>query len=55
MAEEHPDVTAGSSNNYQNWEVCDPERWVPYDYVCVRVDSRVETIFLSALRVETIW
>lgn len=40
MAEEHPDVTAGSSNNYQNWEVCDPEKWVPHDYVCVRVDSR---------------
>src|SRR5450830_1104024 len=40
MAEKHPDVTAGSSNNYQNWEVIDPEKWVPHDYVCVRVDSR---------------
>ncbi len=40
MAEEHPDVTAGSTNNYQNWEVCDPEKWIPNDYVCVRVDSR---------------
>lgn len=40
MADEHPDVTAESSNKYQNWEVCDPEKWVPYDYVCVRVDSR---------------
>jgi len=40
MADEHPDVTAGSTNNYQSWEVCDPEKWVPYDYVCVRVDSR---------------
>ncbi len=40
MAEKHPDVTAGSSNLYQNWEVVDPEKWVPRDYVCVRVDSR---------------
>src|SRR5205085_8593392 len=27
MAEKHPDVTAGSSNAYQNWEVVDPEKW----------------------------
>jgi len=40
MAENHPDVTAGSSNVYQNWEVVDPEKWVPEDYVVVRVDSR---------------
>ena len=40
MAERHPDVTAGSSNLYQSWEVVDPEKWVPHDYACVRVDSR---------------
>ena len=40
MAAEHPDVTAGSTNKYQNWEVVDPEKWVPEDYTCVRVDSR---------------
>jgi putative CocE/NonD family hydrolase len=40
MVEQHPDITAGSSNKYQNWEVVDPEKWVPHDYVCVRVDSR---------------
>jgi len=40
MAEKHPDVTAGSSNKYQNWEVVDPEKWVPDGYVCIRVDSR---------------
>ena len=40
MVAEHPDVAAGSSNAYQNWEVVDPEKWVPHDYVCVRVDSR---------------
>src|SRR6516164_590818 len=40
MVEQHPDVTAGSSNLYQSWEVVDPEKWVPHDYACVRVDSR---------------
>ena len=40
MAENHPDVTAGSTNKYQAWEVVDPEKWVLHDYVCVRVDSR---------------
>ncbi len=40
MASAHPDVTAGSSNRYQNWEVVDPEKWVPDGYACVRVDSR---------------
>ncbi len=40
MVTQHPDVAAGSSNKYQNWEVVDPEKWVPDDYACVRVDSR---------------
>ena len=40
MVEQHPDVAAGSSNKYQNWEVVDPEKWVPDGYACVRVDSR---------------
>src|ERR671934_1989749 len=40
MADQHPDVVAGSSNKYQNWEVVDPEKWVPNGYACVRVDSR---------------
>ena len=40
MVTKHPDVAAGSSNLYQNWEVVDPEKWVPHNYVCVRVDSR---------------
>jgi len=40
MARENPDVLAGSSNRYQNWEVVDPEKWVPGGYVCIRVDSR---------------
>src|SRR5262245_36135118 len=40
MARENPDVLAGSSNRYQNWEVVDPEKWVPDGYVCIRFDSR---------------
>ena len=40
MVAKHPDVMAGSSNAYQAWEVCDPEKWVPHGYVCVRVDAR---------------
>jgi predicted acyl esterase len=40
MTSRHPDVAAGSSNAHQNWEVVDPEKWVPDGYVCVRVDSR---------------
>jgi predicted acyl esterase len=40
MCEEHPDVPAGSTNKYQNWEVVDPEKWVPDGYAVVRVDSR---------------
>src|SRR5499427_3748848 len=40
MEEKHPDVMAGSTNKYASWEVCDPEKWVPDGYVCVRVDSR---------------
>lgn len=40
MVAEHPDVPHGSTNKHQNWEVVDPEKWVPQGYVCVRVDSR---------------
>jgi hypothetical protein len=36
----HPDALAGSSNKYQNWEVVDPEKWVPDGYVVIRVDAR---------------
>jgi predicted acyl esterase len=40
MVEDFPDVAAGSTNAYQNWEVVDPEKWVPDGYVCLRIDSR---------------
>ncbi len=40
MIMEHPDVAYGSTNQHQNWEVVDPEKWVPHGYICVRVDSR---------------
>ena len=35
-----PEILEGSSNKYQNWELVDPEKWVPDGYACVRVDSR---------------
>jgi len=35
-----PAIEQGSSNKYQNWELLDPERWVPDGYALVRVDSR---------------
>ena len=40
MVKENPDAVSGTSNKYQNWEVVDPEKWVPHGYVCIRVDSR---------------
>ena len=40
MCEEYPEVPAGSTNQYQNWETVDPEKWVPDGYSLVRVDSR---------------
>ena len=40
MITDYPEVLANSSNNYQNWEVLDPEKWVPHGYACVRIDSR---------------
>jgi len=35
-----PEVLEGSSNKYQNWELVDPEKWVPDGYACLRIDSR---------------
>jgi uncharacterized protein len=40
MARENPDVVSGTTNQYANWEVVDPEKWVPDGYVCIRIDSR---------------
>ena len=40
MVADHPEILDGSTNKYQNWEVTDPERWVPHGYVVIRVDSR---------------
>ncbi|KIW95033.1 uncharacterized protein Z519_03614 [Cladophialophora bantiana CBS 173.52] len=36
----YPDVLPGSSREYMNWETVDPETWVPWGYICIRVDSR---------------
>jgi uncharacterized protein len=40
LERDHPDALEGSSNKYQQWEVVDPEKWVPDGFACVRVDSR---------------
>jgi hypothetical protein len=40
MVADHPEILEGSTNRYQNWEVTDPERWIPHGYVVIRVDSR---------------
>jgi len=40
MTTSYPETAEGSSNKYQNWELVDPEKWVPWGYACVRVDSR---------------
>ncbi|MFM0673348.1 CocE/NonD family hydrolase [Paraburkholderia sediminicola] len=40
LTRDHPDAVAESTNKYQSFEVADPECWVPYGYICIRVDSR---------------
>ncbi|MEY3777594.1 MAG: hypothetical protein RIR83_1642 [Pseudomonadota bacterium] len=40
MIETFPEVGSGTSNEFQSWEVVDPEKWVPDNYVVIRVDSR---------------
>lgn len=40
MVDACPEILRATTGRYQNWEVVDPERWVPNGYVCVRVDSR---------------
>jgi predicted acyl esterase len=40
MVNDFPQIIEGTTNKYQNWEVCDPERWVPYGYAVIRIDSR---------------
>lgn len=40
MTAAYPETASGSSNLYQNWEVPDPEKWVPDGYAILRVDSR---------------
>lgn len=40
MIADYPEIGQGSNLKYMNWEVVDPEKWVPGGYACVRVDSR---------------
>lgn len=36
----YPDILPGSSKDYMVWETVDPEIWVTWGYVVIRVDSR---------------
>jgi predicted acyl esterase len=36
----YPNILPGSSREYMTWETVDPEIWVPWGYVCIRVDCR---------------
>lgn len=40
LQSDYPDSLQGTSGKYLNWEVVDPEKWVPDGYICMRVDSR---------------
>ncbi len=40
LTEKFPETVAGSSKKYMNWELVDPEKWIPDGYACVRIDSR---------------
>ena len=40
MVGRYPEVAEGSSNDYQAWEVVDPDKWVPHGYAILRIDSR---------------
>jgi predicted acyl esterase len=40
MRANHPNILPGSTQQYMTWETPDPETWVKWGYVVVRVDSR---------------
>lgn len=40
MTGKHPGMLPGSSREYMVWETPDPDIWVAWGYVCVRVDGR---------------
>ena len=35
-----PEVLSSSSKEFMVWETADPEIWVPWGYICIRVDGR---------------
>ena len=40
IVKRYPEVLSNTSSRYQNFEVNDPERFVPDGYVVIRIDSR---------------
>src|SRR6516164_221132 len=51
LAEAFPEALQGSSNKYQNWELVDPEKWVPDGYAVVHpflvIDQLPVLIFVA--------
>jgi uncharacterized protein len=40
LIDTYPNNLPGSTRSYMAWETVDLETWVPWGYVCIRVDSR---------------
>ncbi len=40
LERDYPDSLQNTTAKYMNWEVVDPEKWVPDGYICIRIDSR---------------
>ncbi|KAH6663518.1 peptidase S15 [Halenospora varia] len=40
MIDTYPNILPGSTRQYMVWETVDPETWVKWGYVCIRVDCR---------------
>lgn len=39
MVAAYPEILSGTTANYENWEVVDPEKWCSDGYACIRIDS----------------
>jgi hypothetical protein len=45
-----PEVLRGSSNKYQNWELVDPEKWVPDGYIaCGSIRAALAALQASSM------
>ena len=46
-----PEVIEGTTAKYANFELVDPEKWVPDGYICLRVDLRGAGRWLSGSQI----